>query len=456
MFQADPGSFRDPASHIVFSDGRVVRLLDERGLAAWKALSASKLFAKATADGRLIASEEVDLPSPGSAGALVHPLIPFISYPYEWTFSMLKDAALLQLDLLAEALGEGLTMKDATPYNIQFVDGRPVFIDIGSFEPYVAGEPWIGYRQFTRQFLFPLMMRADAGIPFQPWLRGNPEGPTAGEMANLLGFWKRKRPSTLLHVSLQARMEERMSGTAVRSELKTAGFNAELILTNVHKLRKLVEALQWDGGGAGWIEYEGCSHVGRDRDTKTRFLESALTDLSPQRVLDLGANDCHFAETAASRGAVAIAVDGDEPVLDAVYRRGSTVSIVLSDLNNPSPSQGWAERERPGLTERARPDLVIAYGLIHHLIYTASIPPTSVLDWLAGFECPVLVEFVAPEDEMVAKLTANKMESELHPGRDQAGFEEAVGERFTIAATETLGEGVRTLYRLMPRGTKEV
>lgn len=452
MFQADPGSFRDPASHVVFADGRVIRLLDERGLAAWKALSASKFFAKARGDGRLIDTEEVDLPSPGSAGALQHPLVPFISYPYEWTFSMLKDAALLHLDLLAEALSDGLTMKDATPYNIQFIEGRPVFIDIGSFEPYQGGEPWIGYRQFTRQFLFPLMMRADAGIPFQPWIRGNPEGPTARDLNNLLGFWKRKRPSTLLHVSLQARMEERMSGTAVRDQLRTAGFSAELILANVRKLRKLTESLQWDGGGAGWIEYEGCSHVGRDRETKTRFLESALADLAPGRVLDLGANDCHFAETASAAGAVAIAVDGDEPVLDAVYRRGSPVSIVLSDLNNPSPSQGWAERERPGLMERAHPDLVIAYGLIHHLIYTASIPPASVLDWLAGFRCPVLVEFVAPEDEMVAKLTANKMESELHPGRDQVGFEKAVEERFHIAGTETLGEGVRTLYRLIPKG----
>jgi len=427
-----------------------MRLLDERGLAGWEALAATDFFAKATADGRLIASKRVDPPAPGAAAALEHPLVPFVSYPYEWTFSMLRDAALLQLDLLAESLAEGLTMKDATPYNIQFVGGRPVFIDIGSFEPYSPGEPWIGYRQFTRQFLFPLMMRAYAGVPFQPWLRGNPEGPTAGDMRNLLGFWQRMRPSTLLHVSLQARMEERMSGTAVRSQLKTAGFNAELILANVRKLRKLVEGLESSGREAGWIEYESCQHVGRDRETKTRFLEAALADLTPSRVLDLGANDCHFAERAAAHGCTAVAVDGDEPVLDAVYRKGSPVSIVLSDLNNPSPSQGWAEMERPGLTARARPDLVVAYGLIHHLIYTASIPPTAVLDWLAGFECPVLVEFVAPDDEMVAKLTANKVEAELHPGREKGEFESAISARFSVAATENLGEGSRTLYRLNP------
>ncbi len=449
MHRADPGSFRDPASHIVFDGDRVLRLLDERGLAGWTALSETEFFARAVGDGRLIDSKQVDHDGDATA-ALEHPRIPFVSYPYEWTFSMLRDAALLQLDLLAESLAEGITIKDATPYNIQFVEGTPVFIDIGSFEAYTAGEPWIGYRQFTRQFLFPLMLRSHVGVPFQPWLRGNPEGPTAGEMRKLLGPWERLKPSTLLHVSLQARMEERMSGRAVRNELRTAGFNSELILANIRKLRRLVADLDWDGSRAGWIEYESCQHVGRDRETKSEFLEQALAEFRPARVVDFGANDGHFSEIAVASGATTIAVDGDEPVLDALYRRGTKASLVLSDLTNPSPSQGWAEVERPGLSERARPDLVIAYGLIHHLIYTASIPPTAVMEWLASFGCPVVVEFVSPVDEMVTKLTANKMDQELHTGRTQGEFETILSAHFDIQATRTLGEGSRVLYSLRP------
>jgi hypothetical protein len=362
---------------------------------------------------------------------------------------MLKDAALLQLELLADALGEGLTIKDATPYNIQFLDGRPVFIDIGSFESYSPGEPWIGYRQFTRQFLFPLMMRSDLGVPFQPWLRGDPEGPTAAEMRSLLGAGQRLRPSTMLHVSLQARMEERMSGAAVREDLKTAGFNAELILANVRKLHKLVGAMEWSGQGV-WVGYDTCDHVGRDREAKGAFLVTALERHRPGRVLDLGANDGYFSEIAVRSGAVAVAVDGDEGVLDAWYRRGALASIVLSDLTNPSPAQGWAGTERPSLVDRARPDLVIAYGLIHHLIYTASVPPATVVEWLASFRCPVVVEFVSPRDEMVAKLTANKTEAELHHGRGQEDFERLLGSRFEIVATTPLGEGTRMLYSLAP------
>lgn len=448
MHRADPGSFRDPASHIVFDGDRVIRLLDERGLQGWNALSETSFFARATADGRLIGAARLDQAPEGAVAALEHPRLRFISYPFEWTFSMLKDAALLQLELLAEALAEGITIKDATPYNIQFVSGRPMFIDIGSFEAYSEGEPWIGYRQFTRQFLFPLLLRAHVGIAFQPWLRGNPEGPTAAEMRSLLGFWQRLKPSTLLHVSLQARMEERMSGAPIREQLKTAGFGVELILANIRKLRRLVEGLEWTGAAEGWIEYESCRHVGRDREAKAEFLREAIEAHNPRRVIDLGANDGHFSEIAATAGSLAIAVDGDEPVLDAIYREGSQVSIVVSDLTNPSPSQGWGGVERPALAERARPDLVVAYGLIHHLIYTASIPPSAVLDWLADFGCPVVLEFVSPEDEMVSMLTANKTEAELHPGRSRTEFEEELARRFETTGSRTLGEGTRALYRL--------
>ena len=453
MLSADPGSFRDPASHIVFDGDRVLRLLDDRGLEAWEHLASSVFFADAVTSGCLVSTKQIDAAPEGVAGVLEHPRIPFVSYPYEWTFSMLKDAALLQLDLLADALAAGITIKDATPFNIQFVDGRPVFIDIGSFEKYREGEPWIGYRQFTRQFLFPLMLRSWAGLPFQPWLRGDMEGPTAGEMKQILSGSKRMKPSALMHVTLQAKMEKRMSGAAVRGELKEAGFSADLILANVRKLRSLVDSLQWDHGVEGWSEYQSCDHVGRDRETKGEFLRKAIGRTEPHRVIDLGANDGYFSAIAADAGALAIAVDGYEPVLEELYGRshGKSIAIVVSELTNPSPAQGWASQERPALMERAQPDLVIAYGVIHHLIYTASIPPATVLEWLRDFDAPVALEFVSPDDEMVAKLTANKLEQELHPGRTEIEFRELLGRGFDIVTERLLEGGTRTLFELTPR-----
>ena len=448
----DPGSFRDPASRVVIDGDKVMRLLDKRGLEGWRALAATDFFRNAVADGRLIDAAEVDPPD-GSAGALVHPRLDLITYPYEWTFSMLRDAALLQLDLLESALSAGLTIKDATPYNIQFVDGRPRFIDIGSFEPYRVGEPWIGYRQFTRQFLFPLMLRAWVGVPFQPWLRGDLEGPTPSQMSKLLAGRKRFNTSALLHVRLQARMESKMADRSVRQELGEAGFTAELILANVRKLRSLVGSLSWDEGEQGWSTYVDCSHVTRDRTSKGEFLEAAMKKFAPRRVVDLGANDGHFSRIAADNGALAIAIDSYEPVLDEVYRgsAGTGVAVALTELANPSPSQGWAGEERGSLMERARPDMIIAYGVIHHLIYGASIPPREVVRWLASFRCPVVVEFVSPSDEMVIKLIGNKLPHELHPGGEESEFRALLDKSFVTIDERRLSSGTRVLFALEPR-----
>jgi hypothetical protein len=268
-------------------------------------------------------------------------------------------------------------------------------------------------------------------------------------MRQMLG--RRKRLKALLHVTLQARLEASQSGRAVRDDLKTAGFNADLILANVRKLRGLVESLAWEPGAEGWVEYGDCTHVGRDRDTKSAFLEEILERRRPRRVVDLGANDGHFTAIAAKAGATAVAVDGDEGVLDAVYRRQVGVEVVLSDLGNPSPSQGWAGQERPALFNRISADMVVAYGVIHHLIYTASVPPIAVLEWLRGLDAPVALEYVSPDDEMVGRLLANKRVSELHPGRGEDEFRRLIEERFAIEGERRLGSGTRVLFDLSPR-----
>ena len=170
-------------------------------------------------------------------------------------------------------------------------------------------------------------------------------------------------------------------------------------------------------------------------------------------MVDLGANDGHFSRIAAENGALAIAIDSYEPVLDEVYRgsAGTGVAVALTDLANPSPSQGWAGKERGSLMERARPDLIIAYGVIHHLIYGASIPPREVVRWLASFRCPVVVEFVSPSDEMVIKLVGNKLPHELHPGGEESEFRAILDESFVTVDEIGLSSGTRILFALEPR-----
>ncbi|MPZ51304.1 MAG: methyltransferase [Acidimicrobiia bacterium] len=434
-------------------DGSVHRVLDDRGWEEWVALSSSEFYDDIVADGRLIGTTVVSV----EERTLAHTRVPLITYPYEWTFSMLRQAAMLQLDLLDDALQNGLTLKDATPYNVQFVGSRPTFIDVGSFERYREGEPWIGYTQFCRQFLYPLLMRAWVGIPFQPWLRGSIEGPSAADMARMLPARRKVQPAGLLHVMMQARAEKQFSGEKMRDSLRESGFNAEMIRNNVAKLRTLIEGLEAGSESAGWVTYEGCDHVGRDRGAKTEFLRKALAEQGEDldTAVDFGANDGHFSLVAAEYANSVVAVDGDEPVLDSLWQRlrmqgDETINVVLSDLTDPSPSRGWADAERASLIGRLDVDLVIAYGVIHHLIYTASVPPVKVLDWLASFQCAVVVEYVAPEDPMVIQLTANKEENELHVDRDRTGFQSRVEERFSIDRKTELEGGTRILYQLSP------
>src|SRR5205809_3934748 len=183
----EPASFRDPEARVVYSaSGEVLRELSPRGREEWKALERTRFFRRALEDGRIVATEELE------PGLLRHERLPFVSYPYEWPFEMLRDAALLQLSLLDEALDEGFVLKDGSPYNVQWRGSRPVFVDVGSFERLRQGEPWAGYRQFCALFLYPLLLQAWKGVPFNPWLRGSLEGIEPAALRGLLSFRDRR------------------------------------------------------------------------------------------------------------------------------------------------------------------------------------------------------------------------------------------------------------------------
>jgi SAM-dependent methyltransferase len=457
----EPGSFRDPTSRIVYRNGEVYRYLSERALEDWRALVATRFFSAEMEAGRIVATEEVsEPPAPaGSAGVLHHERIPFVSYPYEWPFSMLQDAALLQLDLLGEALAEDFILKDATPFNVQWRGSNPVFIDIGSFERLGAGEPWIGYRQFCRQYLYPLMLTTYNNVSFRPWLRGQPEGITAEEMRRLLSTGDRLRSGVLLHVTLQARAERRYAASErdMRAELKEAGFRKELIEANVSRLRKLVAKLKQPADSSTWSEYGAeHEHVARHREAKSAFITAVVEGRRSGLVWDLGANDGHFSRLAARSADTVVAVDADEVVIDRLYRtlaeeRVSNVLPLVGDLANPSPGLGWRGRERRPLEDRGSPDLVLLLALVHHLVIGANVPLGRVIEWLADLESRVVLEWVPPEDPMVARLMANKRAHEVHGDYNEAELRAHLGRTFDIETETPLEDGGRVLLSLRPR-----
>lgn len=458
-----PGSFRDPLSQVFAGDSHVWRALTASALEDFERLAASAFFTAAVERGDIVATQRAEASAvPGEwAAVLRHERIDPVSYPYEWSFEMLRDAARLQLALTRRALADSLITKDASSYNVQFVGARPVFIDVGSFERLRRGEPWSGYRQFCELFLDPLYVQALAGVPFQPLLRGSVDGIPPAVTKAILGGRGRLRKGVFTHVRLHARAERRYADADrerdVRAELKRAGFGPALIDAQLRNLERAVERLTWHEQGSTWSGYGERSHYSdADLDAKQALVASAVGAMAPRLVLDLGANDGRFSRAAVDAGAASVvAVDSDHLVVDRLYRQlreqdERRILPLVVDLADPSPAIGWRSRERPSFVTRVRPDLVLCLAVVHHLALTNNVPLPDIVAFLADFGAPLVVEFPHRDDVMARRLLARKRTG-LFDAYDVVDWERALERRFEVAERLLLPSGTRTLFRCTPR-----
>ena len=465
--EPDPGSFRDPLSRVFIDGDSVLRTLDDEGLADFDALAATDFYAQALESGAIVGTDRADDVDPSELGGdwaavLRHERIPFLSYPYEWPFEMLRDAARVQLELTESALAEDLTTKDATSYNVQFVGSRPTFIDLGSFERLHEAEPWYGYRQFCQLFLFPLMFQAYKDLPFQPWLRSAIDGITPAEARNAMSRWdvvSPRKKGTMLHVALHARADRKHADTDrdVKADLKKAGFKKEITVNQVRGLRKVVESMRWKQSDSEWSGYSERGHyTDADLEAKSDFVTAVTGERSRRLVLDLGANDGHFSRLAVDAGAeYVVAVDADPLVVDTLYRalrdeQNTRILPLTMNLANPSPATGWRGVERQAFLGRAEPDLVLALAVIHHLAISSNVPLGAFLDMVVDLGGESVVEFPTPDDPMVQKLLRNKREG-VHDDYTAEVFEREAEARFEVRRRDVLPSQTRVLYHLAPR-----
>jgi len=356
------------------------------------------------------------------------------------------------------ALAQGFILKDATSYNVQFLASRPTFIDVLSFARYREGEPWAGYNQFCKMFLYPLMLQAYKRVPFQSWLRSELEGIDPLSFSRLLSLRDRLRPGVLAHVQAHAWLQQRLAAdpTSVRGEIRQAGLPRQAIVKNVRGLRRLVERLQSAEEKTVWAEYEhSCSYSEEARKQKEEFVREAVAAQQPQLVWDLGANIGRFSRIAAERADYVVAMDGDPASIDLLYRQarkedGETILPLVMNLANLSPDQGWQGRERRSLAARGRPDLILALALLHHVRISANIPVESFLEWLADIGSALVIEFVTKEDARVRQLLLNK--DDTYDDYERARFEACLARRFRLQRSQPLDGGTRFLYFARPLG----
>ena len=468
MAATEPGSFRDRDSRVVVSGDAIYRALSPEGAEDWEAFSASPLLEQLTAAGKVIGTREVDpsvlgesqdlLPT-GITKVLEHDRVPFVSYPYEWTFSMLQDAAKLQLELGAAAIDSGLDLKDATPYNVQFIGSQPTFIDIGSFEKITEGEPWIAYRQFCMLYLYPLLFQAHKDIPFHPWMRGSIDGIQPIDAIKVFSLRDRLRRGVFLHTSLHARLDRRAnkSGPGSAEENKTKRqVKPGQIKAQLESMNRLVSKLKWKAGETSWSGYrQSNTYSDEDDRRKQAFVGEVAAQLKPGLTWDMGCNDGAYSRIAAESSERVVAFDFDHATVEALYRslreEGNTKILPLvSNLADPSPALGWRGLERKTLADRGAPDLMLALALIHHVSISANIPIADFLQWARDLETTLLVEFPKRTDPMVRALLANKHEG-ANPDYEEGNFERELEKRFEVERREELPSGDRILYLARPR-----
>jgi len=454
----EPGSFQEAESRVFYYDNRVFRMLGETTFAAWQQVSQKAFFTDLVATGKIVPTRQAHMPQfadseimSQAVAVLEHQKIPFISYPYEWSFSMLKDAALLNLELLLSALAEDIILKDASAFNIQWQGCNPIFIDVTSFETLPPKGLWEGYRQFCQMFLYPLMLQAYKNVSFQPWLRGCKEGITADAMKNILSFSDGLRPGVFSHVVLQAKLQAQPSD----GSLDIIQLPKEALQNNVRQMQKLIRALHWKQSRSTWSDYDTThSYSAESQLIKTAFVKHVLEKKPVGLVWDLGCNTGVFSRLAAAHADYVVAMDGDHLSVDKLYRDLKThptnnILPLLVDLSDPSPSIGWQGLERQSLFTRSQPDLIMCLALIHHLVIQNNIPLSEVIQWLSKFKARLVIEFVDRTDPMVQVLLKNKRK--LYSDYTQENFERCLSQFFTLVEKMPLQDDMRTLYYAEPK-----
>jgi len=443
-------SFRDPSGFLFRKDGVLYRQVNQVYKEDYHQLMDSGLYQDLVEAGLMIPHWEApfDLALNESAYKIIRPEpVTFISYPYEWCFSQLKDAALTTLKIQKRALEFGMILKDSSAYNIQFQNGRTIMIDTLSFETYHEGSPWDAYRQFCQHFLAPLSLMSYRDIRLGQLLRVYIDGIPLDLASRLLPARSRLSVTLLMHIHLQAASQARFAGKQVKTKRRVSKRG---LLGLIDSLESSIRRLRWSPKGTEWGSYYDVHNYTQDAlGHKQLTVADFLVEAKPAIVWDLGANVGIFSRLASEMGISTIAFDIDPGAVELNYQecisKGEKKLLpLLLDLTNPSPNIGWHNEERIGLIERGPADAVMALAMIHHLAISNNVP----LDRLAGFFnqlCKwLIIEFIPKSDSQVRRLLSTR--KDIFENYNQDNFEYTFQEYFTIRRKQAIQDSDRCLY----------
>ncbi len=452
----DSGSFRDRTAQVFHFKGEIYRGLNPDAAETFELFSKTDAYSKLISTNKIIDSV-IDNSLPDSVldddwtVILKHQKIPFISYPYEWPFQMLREAALLQLDVILELLKDGYILKDGSAYNIQWQGKTPVFIDIGSIARFNGEGLWSGYRQFCQHFLYPLMLQSYKSIDGSALLRSELEGIEPAQCRKMLGIKGVFRKGVLFHVILQdiSKKNIKLRNNKVNKLSLPDHDLLKMIANNIRGLIDIIKTLKLHDS-SHWETYgETHSYDESDSEIKEKFIHFAGSFEKWNTVWDIGCNNGKYSKIIAQYSDYVVAVDADHATVNNLFnnltvKNSGNILPLRMNLANPSPSQGWNGCERHAFTERGKPQLIIALALIHHIVISNYIPLSHFLDWLKSNCSYLVIEFVDIDDPMVSIL----MQATDEPVDDYSkeNFELELRKRFCVLKETVLGNDQRTLY----------
>ena len=458
-YQIETSSFRDPSGFLFRRNEVLYRQVNHFYKEDYDCLMESGLYTALLEAELLIPHEEIDVQPiyPDKSYKVIKPeLIRFISYPYEWTFSQLKNAALTTLEIQKIALKFGMTLKDCTAYNIQFKNGKPILIDSLSFEKYQEGQIWKPYRQFCQHFFAPLSLMSHRDIRLNQLLRIYLDGIPLDLASKLLPLKTRSMFSMLAHIHAHAKSQKHYEGKKIKVSNRKMSKNSFVGI--IESLYSGVKKLNWTPEGTEWGDYySDTNYSDKAFEQKKQIISSFLDKIHPREVWDLGANTGEFSRISSDKSIDTISFDIDPAAveknyLEVIKKQEKYLLPLILDLTNPTPSIGWNNEERNSFVSRGPVDLILALALIHHLAISNNLPFYKIVEFLEKNCTSLIIEFIPKTDSQVQRLLATR--EDIFYDYDRENFENEFKKKFTIVESSKLENSERILYFMKKKQMK--
>ena len=443
-------SFRDPSGFLFVNEGNIYRQINKSYQNEFNKFVDGGLYKKLVEKELLIPHEEsnVESPQPKECYKIIKPkLIDFISYPYEWSFSQLKDAALITLKIQKIAFEYGFTLKDCSAYNVQFHDGKPIFIDTLSFETYQEGQIWKGYKQFCQHFLAPLTLMSHRDIRLNHLLKNYIDGIPLDLTAKLLPMRTKSMFSLFAHIHTHSKKQKDYEGKQNVKKMKL-GRNAfvgiiESLESAIKKQNISLEETEWGN------YYSDTNYSVDSMNHKKNIISNLIDKIKPKKVWDIGGNIGTFSRIFSDKEIPTICFDIDPVAIEKNYleckeKNEKYLLPLLMDLTNPSPDIGWQNMERQSFLTRGPTELVLALALIHHLAISNNVPLELISEFLSRICKKLIIEFIPKTDSQVKRLLSTR--EDIFVEYDQINFEKEFEKFFTILEKNEIKDSFRTIY----------